>query len=258
MIDFHTHLIATPIEILTYMDYFNIDLAVVLSTRKNDPKVLVDLCSKYPNRLVPFCTVDVEHESKIEEKIEELVNLGCKGYGEHKVKLRIDDPRAKKIYRACGKLGIPVLVHLGWKGNGWNLDIDGFKKVSQEFPETIFVAHGEGWWREISSEVPPVAYPTGKVKPGGKVEQILEECPNVYADISAWSGSNALSRDLEFARKFVRKFRDRLLFGTDFYQRIFKPPLLIYTPFKVVENLNLDEDTYRAITHENALKILKM
>ena len=257
MIDIHTHMRGTPIEILTYMDYFNVDVAVVLGGLRTDPKTLIKLCGKYPNRLVPFCAVDLR-ENKIAEKIEEFVRLGGKGYGEHKVKLRVDDPRAKEIYRVCGELEIPVLIHLGWERNGWNLDVDGFERVVSEFPETTFIAHGEGWWREISAEVPPVAYPTGKVKPGGKVERILKKNPNVYADLSAWSGSNALSRDPEFARGFVERFKDRLLFGTDFYQRMFTPPLLIYTPFKVIEDLNLDEETYRAITHENTAELLKL
>ncbi len=258
MIDFHTHLIGTPIEILTYMDYFNVDVSVVLCTRDMNPEFLIKLCRKYPNRLIPFCRIDLSKESKIAKRIEKLVKLGCKGYGEHKVKLRVNDPRAKEVYKVCGELGVPVLIHIGWEGNGWNLDIDGFKDVALEFPETIFIAHGEGWWREISAEVPPVAYPTGKIKPGGKVEKILEECPNVYADLSAWSGSNALSRDPEFSRKFVEKFKDRLLFGTDFYQRVFTPPLLIYTPFKVIDNLDLDNDIYKAITHNNAAKLLNL
>ncbi len=250
----------TALGILTYMDYFNVDVAVVLRGLKGPetPQALIEACSRYSNRLIPFCTVDLM-KPNIPERIEEFVKLGGKGYGEHKVQLRVDDPRAKEVYRVCGELGLPVLVHLGYEANGWNLDIEGFERMVSEFPKTNFIAHGEGWWRQISREVPlEDAYPTGKVKPGGKVDRILQNHRNVYGDLSAWSGSNALSRDLEFARKFVERHKDRLLFGTDYYERKFTPPLLVYTPFKVIDELELSEETYGALTHENAANLLKL
>lgn len=272
LIDIHTHMKSAAIGILTYMDYFNVDAAVVLASRARasltpdipaspipyqPPTALIEACSKYPNRLIPFCNVDLT-KPNIAERIEESVRLGGKGYGEHKVKLRVDAHQAKEIYRTCGELDIPVLVHLGYEANEWNLDVDGFDRAASEFPKTSFIAHGEGWWRQISREVPPVAYPMGKVKLGGKVDRILQNHSNVYADLSAWSGSNALSRDLEFAKEFVERHKDRLLFGTDFYERRFAAPLLIYTPFKAMDDLELSEKTYRAITHENASKLLKL
>ena len=263
MIDIHTHMRGAAIGILTYMDYFNIDAAVVLGGFRETPQALIEACSRYPNRLIPFCTVDLT-KPDIPERIEEFVRLGGRGYGEHKVQLRVDDPGAKEVYQTCGELGIPVLVHLGYEANGWNLDINGFENVVSEFPKTTFIAHGEGWWRQISGEVPrssvPLedAYPTGKVKPGGKVDRILQNNRNVYGDLSAWSGSNALSRDLEFAREFVKRHKDILLFGTDYYERKFTPPLLVYTPFKVIDELELSEEIYRAIIHENAANLLKL
>jgi len=276
LIDFHTHLRATPLGILTYMDYFNVDVAVVLSglqgSLKRPGDRIIEACSKYPNRLVPFCTVDIM-EPDIAGKIEELVKMGCRGYGEHKTRLRVDDYRSKEVYRVCGELGLPILMHLGVEvpyqasdgsdQGGYNLDIEGFERVLSEFPKTIFLAHGEGWWREISGEVPRYQgnlswYPQGEIKPGGKMDSILRNHSNIYGDLSAWSGSNAMSRDLEFAKKFVERHRDRLVFGTDYYERKFLAPLLIYTPFKIIDNLQLVEKTYNAITHENAAKILKI
>ena len=43
----------------------------------------------------------------------------------------------------------------------------------------------------------------------------LSEFPNLYGDISANSGNNALSRDPEFARGFVARHQDKLIFGSD-------------------------------------------
>ncbi len=255
MIDVHTHLLGTPIEILTYMDWFNIDAAVVLGCIGQPPEALVKVCGRYPDRLIPFYIVKPTDAHKA-EKIKKALELGARGYGEHKLRRRIDDPKSKEIYRICSGLRIPILVHLGWEGSGWNPDIHGFEKMVAEFPDTTFIAHGEGWWREISSDVPKASYPTGKIEPGGKVDYILEMYPNVYADLSARSGSNALSRDVDFARSFVERYKNRLLFGTDFYQRVFKRRFLIYTPFKVVDNLNLPANTHRKITHDNAARLL--
>ncbi|PIP15908.1 MAG: amidohydrolase, partial [bacterium (Candidatus Ratteibacteria) CG23_combo_of_CG06-09_8_20_14_all_48_7] len=38
------------------------------------------------------------------------------------------------------------------------------------------------------------AYPAGKVVPGGKVVAMLRHYPNLYGDLSAGSGLNALKR----------------------------------------------------------------
>ena len=56
---------------------------------------------------------------------------------------------------------------------------------------------------------------TGEVAPGGAVPRLLRTYPNLYGDISAGSGYNALTRDPEFGVRFLNEFHDRLFFGTD-------------------------------------------
>ena len=46
---------------------------------------------------------------------------------------------------------------------------------------------------------------------------MLEKYPNLYADLSAGSGLNALRRDPKHGREFVLRFADRLLFARDYY-----------------------------------------
>jgi uncharacterized protein len=58
-------------------------------------------------------------------------------------------------------------------------------------------------------------YPAGPVKRGGLTDKWLSEYPNLYADLSANSGNNAMSRDPEFARGFVARHKDKLIFGSD-------------------------------------------
>ena len=51
---------------------------------------------------------------------------------------------------------------------------------------------------------------------GGAVVRLFRQYPNLYGDLSAGSGYNAISRDPEFGYAFMDEFQDRLLFGTDF------------------------------------------
>jgi predicted TIM-barrel fold metal-dependent hydrolase len=43
----------------------------------------------------------------------------------------------------------------------------------------------------------------------------LSDFPNLYADLSANSGNNALSRDSSFSRDFIVRHQTKLIFGSD-------------------------------------------
>jgi predicted TIM-barrel fold metal-dependent hydrolase len=51
--------------------------------------------------------------------------------------------------------------------------------------------------------------------PGGYTDRLLSDYPNIYGDLSAGSGLNALTRDEEHAREFLIRHQDKLLFGSD-------------------------------------------
>ena len=57
-------------------------------------------------------------------------------------------------------------------------------------------------------------YPTGPVKEG-RIPKLMRKYPNLYGDLSAGSGNNALARDLDYAGKFLTEFQDRIMFGID-------------------------------------------
>jgi predicted TIM-barrel fold metal-dependent hydrolase len=50
---------------------------------------------------------------------------------------------------------------------------------------------------------------------GGVTDTWLGEFPNLFADMSANSGNNALSRDASFTADFLKRHQDKLLFGSD-------------------------------------------
>ncbi len=92
------------------------------------------------------------------------------------------------------------------------------ERVLREAPDTVFIAHGPCWWSAISADDSRAPeHPGGPVEPGGAADRLLLECPNLYAEISAYSGHNALTRDPDFTRGFLERHWRKLLFGTDFF-----------------------------------------
>ncbi len=152
--------------------------------------------------------------------------------GEWKFRVLFDDPRCLELYRKAGALGCPVVLHLdvpylpdretgkpvyqsGWYGG----TVENLQHALAACPQTLFIGHAPGFWREISKDAQydPDIYPAGPVKEGGRLYDLFERHPNLYADLSAGSGRQALARDPDHARRFIERFEDRLLFGRDCY-----------------------------------------
>jgi predicted TIM-barrel fold metal-dependent hydrolase len=76
---------------------------------------------------------------------------------------------------------------------------------------------------------------------------LLEQYPNLYADLSAGSGLRALSRDPAHARDFLTRFADRLLFARDYYGDE------LHT---FLESLDLPKDVQEQIYFQNAQKLV--
>src|SRR5205807_18597 len=60
----------------------------------------------------------------------------------------------------------------------------------------------------------------GPVAAGGYTDRLLTDYPNMFGDLSAGSGLNALRRDEEHARGFLIHHRKKLLYGSDCDDRI--------------------------------------
>jgi predicted TIM-barrel fold metal-dependent hydrolase len=82
---------------------------------------------------------------------------------------------------------------------------------------------------------------------------------NLWADISARSGYNAITREPQFGVEFLDQFQDKLLFGTDYVINRDRPdaPAPIVGYFKsLLEHKKLSESAYRKIGWENAQRLL--
>ena len=125
--------------------------------------------AEYPDRLIPFCSVDPRDPSQL-ERIQEYVARGCKGFGEHKTKLPADDSLSIEIYELCGELALPVVVH--FQRDTYSTNFSAFERVLQRCPGTTFIGHAQDWWANISATVPTdTNYPEGKVVPGGLTDR---------------------------------------------------------------------------------------
>ena len=273
-IDVHTHVgqpwgNRRPLsgeDLLRWMDSQGIMKAIVLSLispESFDYVVSVDFTLKetaaHRDRLIPFCTIDprtVEHNS-VEKKVTMLkkyVDAGARGFGEHKCGTPIDDPRSLEIYAACSELNLPILFHMDNIRNTDTPGLPGLEKALQSAPNATFIGHAQGWWAAISGDMTQDmfgVYPKGKITPGGAIDMLMDKYPNLYGDLSAGSGANALSRDLEFAREFLIRRQDRLMFGTDYLA-----PGQAIPQFDVLAGIDLPEDVREKINSGNAIRVL--
>ena len=273
MIDTHTHIGRISIKhkpltvetLIGTMNKLGIEKAVILPIENPEElhfysttEYVLSECEKFPDRLIPFCNVDPRRGMPGFDPypiIEEYKSTGCKGFGECLQGLPIDDPRSGKLYEACGELELPVVMDIRYSYINYDKPgLPGFERVLSQHPNTTFIAHGPGWWSEISTEVDPtVGYPKGKVKPGGRADTMLGEYENLYADLSAGSGYNALTRDPEFGVKFLERRQDKLLFATDYLREGQELPIVDY-----IKKVEISRRAYRAITQENAKKLLRI
>ena len=276
LFDCHTHItpqaargvpaVYPPEQLLRAMDGYGIEKAVVLPLESPEAFYapvptwhVLEECKRHADRLVPFCVLDPRLERGHPEKefpkiIEAYVEAGCAGFGEHKPGLPIDDARSKIIYGACGELGAACLLHFDNVHNVDELGLPKFEALLKEFPKTTFIAHGPGWWREISGDVKwEDGYPTRPMAPGGRVGELLGKYANLYGDLSAGSGHNALNRDREHAGGFVREHWRKLLFGTDLLAPGQEAPI-----GQLLGELGLSKEQYEAIGHSNLERLCKV
>jgi len=269
MIDFHTHLgdvyfpslNISPLgvdQLIDTMNRLGISKSVLLPLDSPEASATyfttfeaLEAFRKYPERLIPFCSVDPRRDN-VPAQIDAFIKMGCKGFGEHKVGLAIDDERSKKIYRICGENNFVVLMHLD---PGLNIDEPGLPRLEsllKEMPQTVFIMHGPGWWTEISAgNLERGGYPKGKINPGGSVDRLLQEYPNLYADLSAGSAYNALTRDPDYTPGFIERTWSKLLFATDYLHANQELEIVEY-----VKNLGIDKSKVKAIARDNAAKLL--
>lgn len=214
------------------------------------------------DRLIPFCDVDprtnyLRGTKAILDMLKRYVDAGAKGLGEHKCGGPIDSPGNLEVFRAAGKLELPVLFHMDTIRNTDQPGLPGLERVLREVPGSNFIGHAPGFWASISGDVTTPAqmggYPKTPVAPGGALDRLMEKYPNLYGEFSAGSGANSIQRDLEFGREFIIRRQDRLMFGTDYLAPGQKVP-----QFDLFNQLDLPREVQAKLFRDNARRVLKL
>jgi uncharacterized protein len=185
----------------------------VLLPNRNSEDHCKEVMAREPGRYIRFTNSAPEAADSIEH-LRAGVKGGAVGIGELKFTGPLDAPEVLRIYDLAAELSVPVLIHFQE-----NASFTGFERlpaVVKRYPRTRFIGHANSWWANISSANDDKSgYPGGRIQPGGLTDRLLADYPNVYGDLSANSGRNALARDPEFAAGFLERHKTKLMFGSD-------------------------------------------
>jgi predicted TIM-barrel fold metal-dependent hydrolase len=97
----------------------------------------------------------------------------------------------------------------------------------------------------------------GPVQAGGRVEQLMRKYPNLYGDLSAYSGTCAIMRDETYGLAFVEEFSERLFYATDTVNRHQIFPLGAFLD-KCLEEGRLSERAWQNICFRNAQRVFAL
>ena len=218
---------------------------------------VVNLAKTHPQEFLFFAN-EVPDLPQARAELKKYLKLGARGIGEQKFGVECDSVAMEGVAEVAQEHGVPVLLHF-WEGE-YNRGLARFHKILEKFPKANFIGHAQSWWGNIDkNHDQSVAYPKGKVTPGGITDRLLGDYPNMFGDCSAGSGLNALTRDGEFTPGFLERHQDKLVFGSDCEDAIgsgekcqgaqILAAIRRFAPNKKIE---------RKILYENARKLLNL
>ncbi|MFT4603851.1 MAG: putative TIM-barrel fold metal-dependent hydrolase [Rhodothermales bacterium] len=286
--------------LVAQFDSLNMAVSVNLSGGAGDrlERAIANTEGRHPSRFVTFANVNFDSVGApgwTERAVAQLAadfDAGARGLKIYKSlgmdvrdiagdRVAVDDPRLDPIWALCGERGMPVLIHTADPAMFWQprnmhnerwlelrLRAQRYRPADQfppfdtimgeqhslfsNHPGTTFIAAHLGW---LGSDL-------------DQLGALLDANPNVYTEIGAVV--QELGRQPRFAASWLTQYKDRVLFGKDFYN-----PVEFHTYFRVLETdheyfpyyrkyhafwrlygLALPEDVLRAIYYENALRII--
>jgi predicted TIM-barrel fold metal-dependent hydrolase len=219
VIDIHLHPRRNGGECSAHVEGIGAARAVLLTNLRDAERAKAEVAAQ-PGRFVWFAAADPSIPGNF-EALQKALDSGAKGIGEMKSHTAADAKDMRRVYDICAERKVPVLIHFQETSKftgeeGWNTGFAKFDKVLKAHKKTTFIGHANFFWASISTDVARESeYPSGPVKKGGLTDRWLAEYPNLWGDLSANSGNNALARDKEFARAFLARHQNKLLFGSD-------------------------------------------
>lgn len=222
------------------------------------------ICEKFPDRYAWMCNVSPKNPETVYDRLAEYKAQGAIGIGELTINRRLDDPFLQTVFAAAEKLDMPITIHMSPEvGYSYGVvDEPGLpllEGVLKKYPDLKILGHSQSFWIEMSADAPKDkesrnSWGQGPVVPGGRVPELFEKHPNLYGDLSANSGGQAIMRDPEFGLNFLETYADRLFFATDMVNRDMVFPLGAWLD-EQVESGKLSRETYEKICFKNARRV---
>jgi predicted TIM-barrel fold metal-dependent hydrolase len=220
IVDCHHHLRRTPEANIAHLDGCGVSNFLALA-RENSGEQIEAIRAQYPGRVLGwFASADIT-KPEAESLLTNAVKKGAAGFGEIKFHVEAAGPELRRMYALAAELSVPILIHFqevphtpteGVFSTGFR----NFEAMLKAYPKTRFIGHADAFWANVSADYAnEAAYPTGEIKPGGVTDKLLGDYANLFGDLSANSGNNALSRDPEFTAGFLKRHQDKLIFGSD-------------------------------------------
>ena len=320
-VDVHSHQPQMPTQdlaaLLSQMDELNMAVMVNLSGRgfrtierpdgSRDFDVqadahlresLANVARAAPGRVVVFTNVSWEGFGTPEwtatavRQLEADVAAGARGLKIYKSfgltvrdqagqRVAVDDPRIDPLWRRCGELGIPVLIHTADPAPFWQpKDADNERLLELvERPERWWAGRDAPPWEQLIAEQanlfrrhPQTQFIAAHLmwlgNDLGRLGRLLDELPNVSTEIGAVLAE--LGRQPRAAREFFVRYQDRVLFGKDswnpgeypYYFRVLETADEYFDYYRrrhafwKLYGLDLPDEVLRKLYYGNALRVI--
>ncbi len=205
-----------------------------------------------------FFANEVPYLSDARDVIAAGLKAGGRGIGEQKFMVDADSRAVQIVAEIAREFGVAMLLH--FQSNRYNTSFERFHKVVEKFPTVPFIGHAQTWWANIDAKADQaMLYPKGPVTAGGLTDKLLADYPNVFADMSAGSGLNAMLRDEDHARGFLDRHQDKLLYGSDCSDAIGEGEKCSGSQMlATIRRLAPGKAAERKMLFENAKRVLKL
>ncbi|MCI8664540.1 MAG: amidohydrolase family protein [Hungatella sp.] len=255
-------------DMVPHLEELGISKGIILSGGEEDGRMDNEKAKKaaeaVPGVYAWMCNLSERDPETVEQRLRTYKNQGAVGVGEFAVNQWIGSPFIEAVFTAAETLSMPVLFHMSPE-EGFNYGVADrpglplLEEALKKHPRMIFIGHSQPFWHEITGDakadrISRNSWGEGPVADGGRLVYLLDTYLNLYCDLSANSGGHAIMRDEAFGLRFLEKFQDRLMFGTDMCSVDMVFPLGRWLDEKLEEG-RLDKEVYDKICVKNAERI---
>ena len=265
----------TPEELVAHYDRLGVEKGVIqaLCNPENfiggmTTEQILRTCAQAPDRFIPTVGVDPRALGNgafgdFEYVFKYYRDKGCKVCGEVCANLHFLDPIMQNYFKGCEAAGLPLTFHIAAEKDHLYgiIDEKGLPELElclQRFPKLRFFGHSQSFWCEIgtySTWDERTGYPRGPVTEG-RIPELMRKYPNLYGDLSAGSGNNALARDMDYAGRFLTEFQDRIMYGIDICAPKGYVSPLDQTLKELLRTGRITPAVYRKVARENQVREL--